>query len=250
MDHDGNQLDPSQSSTEPIDREELVRMERRLTQMEHNLTQKREEGERGLHAITRQLESIKIAKSGLSEILHPDTQQTDPASSTKQSTRINLFESWAEYREAGYTIPEECLASPSELRQIITDLPIPADTRESKVWVIKKERNLAALRLMAARIPDGRFRLFDFANVLRAVGFYDGPTDRFQTTLTRHMGSFPAEWENLGKGFWKFLKAPPEPGALHAYQTPSEVSEPTDSAFAPIPPETPADSTHQGIGGD
>ena len=224
-------------------------MERSLAQMERNLTQQREEGERHLQAITRELESIRLAKEALSVILYPDTQQTDPAPSTEQSTRLNLFESWDEYREAGYTIPEESLASPSELRQIITDQPIPTDARETDVWAIKKIRNLAALRLMAARIPDGRFRLFDLATSMRAVGFYEGPTDRFQTTLARHMGSCPDEWENLGRGFWKFLKASPEPSALLACQTPSEVSEPPDSAFVPITSETPADSTREDSGG-
>lgn len=221
MDHEGNQLNPPQSGTIPSNKAELVDMERGLTQIERNLTQEKQEKEQRLKVINDELDSIQTAKSAISRILNHDEQGTHPGSSTEHSTQSVSYETWDEYRKADYAIPEECFASPSELKQIIEDLPIPAGMKVNQTWPIKKERNLRALGLMAGRTPDGTFRLLDMANVMSAVGLFDGLGHRFKTTLTRHMESVPDEWENLGSGIWKFLKAPAVTAQTHTSEAAS-----------------------------
>ena len=208
MNREGNQLNPPHSGTTPINMDELGEMERRLTQMELSLIQEKEDKELRLEVINDELDWIKAAKSAISQILNRADQKTLPESPIEPSSQAVFFDTWDEYRRADYPIPEVSLASPSELKDIIDDLPIPAGMKANKTWPIKKERNLQALRLMAGRTTDGTFRLLDMANTMSAVGFFDGQGRRFKTTLARHMESVPDEWEKLSPGIWKFLKSP------------------------------------------
>ena len=165
--------------------------------------------------ISQKLEKIDCAILAISEVIEtlPSgfPQATQPASATHTDTgtgQVECYESWEEYRNSGYDIPEECPVSPGELRQGIAEHQIPEGLRTTRVWKIKKCRNLSALRLMADRVPEGKFLLLDFARIMCAVGLSYGPPKHCKTTLERHMGSVPDDWNNLGNGYWQLINGP------------------------------------------
>ena len=126
--------------------------------------------------------------------------------------------------------------------QIMAERSIPIGTGATERWAIKKERNLASLSLMANRVPDAEFRLLDFANLMSAVGMFDGLGHRYKTTLIRHMQSVPEEWKDLGKGHWKFLGSPAEEATSDAPQAIPEKFDYNGEDVATDLTQTPADS--------
>ena len=185
--HDTNSPDPAKVEDMLAD----------LNQAEEHLTQRMQD-------IEKDLDAIRLAKDGLSKLLnaHQSTHTTSAA-------HVEIpHETWDEYRELGHAIPDDCPASPRDLADIIEDYPIPEGAQITKVWEIKKARNLAALRLMAQRTTDETFLLLDFAKLMCAVGLAAGAPKRRKTTLERHMLSEPAHWKKLGNGYWMFTDKP------------------------------------------
>ena len=212
---------PPKSSTIPSTLAEL-------DEMEKSLIQEKEACGMRLKSIDQQLETINRGKSALASIYGPRAQGDSTVISNEPEGQAVLYGTWDEFRQAGYDIPEECLASPAELNQIIAERPITSGTKKQREWDIRKDRNLSALRLMALRAPRRRFRLLDYANLMAAVGMFEGTGQNFKTTLIRHMRLEPGEWRNLTRGFWEYLKFPDTVSAIeeHPADLPDETTEP------------------------
>lgn len=207
------------------------------------LVEKKQDIHQQLNDIDQKLKDIEDAKSVLTKLFDSDPPQDSPTKFTKfLATQIQAYDTWDEYREAGRDIPEVCPASPGELMQIMAERPIPIGTNTTESWAIKKERNFASLSLMANRVPDAEFRLLDFANLMSAVGMFDGLGHRYKTTLIRHMQSVPEEWNDLGKGRWKFLGSPAEKAISEAPKAIPEKSDYNGEDVATDLTQPPADS--------
>ena len=201
MDQENGLASPLQSSTIPSTMAELDEMERQLIL-------EREVNERRNTDIDQKLDSIKRAKEALSQFIDPNPSELSGALSAVSSMEGEAFKTWDEFRDAGYDVPVVCPATPSELRQIIKERPIPVGMKTKLAWAVKRDRNLAALKMMAMRESDQKFRLLDFANAMAATGFFEGSGYRFKTTLRRHMASCPDEWEDLQQGLWQYRGSP------------------------------------------
>ena len=188
--------------TYPPDPEKVDAMLADLDQAEERLTQ-------SWHSIEKELEAVRLIKSGLRQLLEVRATEDMPSTHTTSAAHVGIpHETWDEYRELGHAIPDDCPASPRDLADIIEDYPIPEGAQTTKAWEIKKVRNLAALRLLAQRTTDEKFLLLDFAKLLCAVGLAAGPPKHRKTTLERHMQSEPEHWKNLGDGYWMFIDTP------------------------------------------
>ena len=110
------------------------------------------------------------------------------------------FETWDEYEDNGVQIPEARPATPTELRAIMDEFPMPKTPKKTKEWQVKTIRNLAASRLMAERMPETQFMVKDFAELMQAAGLHDSTVDAVRKTLMEHLTKSPEFRETGLKG--------------------------------------------------
>ena len=116
------------------------------------------------------------------------------------------YDTWDEYRDNGIYVPAICPASPDELRAVMADHPMPKAPKPTDEWEIRRVRNLAAAQLMAERLPDARFKLTDFSELMRAAGMHDSSVDAVKKTLKRHLILSPDFQEVEGSpGEWQWV---------------------------------------------
>lgn len=132
---------------------------------------------------------------------------------------------WEEYEDQGIRIPEIRPATPVELRGLMDKYPMPKAPKTTQEWLIKKERNLAASRLMAERLPERKFMVLDFAELMQAAGLHDSSVDAVKKTLLRHLKDSP-DFQETG-----------EPGEMRLGETQQSdpADEPADTGSEDMP---------------